>query len=181
MSERRGDWMQLHSGKAFWPLDPRPEEVEIDDIAWSLAHQCRYAGHCEDMYTVAQHSVLVSHACEPADALWGLLHDATEAYLVDVPRPVKKHLGGYLEIEAALARVIAARFDLPEEMPASVRHADEVLLATEKRDLMKTAPRPWAPMPPPLAWPIDPWRPMVAYTWFLRRFHELMPAREASR
>ena len=59
MSERGGDWMQTYSGFQFWPLDPRPEEIHVIDIAHSLANQCRYAGHCREFYSVAQHSVLL--------------------------------------------------------------------------------------------------------------------------
>src|ERR1039457_118422 len=78
------------SGLRFWPLDPNPEKILIDDIAHALAHQCRFGGHASRFYSVAEHSVHVSRLCPPEDALWGLLHDASEAYLVDLPRPLKQ-------------------------------------------------------------------------------------------
>ena len=84
--KRKGDWMQTHSGIQFWPLDPRPEDILIEDIAHALSNQCRFAGHCCFHYSVAQHSVLVSENVPAQDAMWGLLHDAGEAYLVDLPR-----------------------------------------------------------------------------------------------
>ena len=154
--KRVGDWMQTHTGRAFWPLDPRSEEVDIEDIAHALAQQNRYAGHTPFPFSVAQHSVLVSWRCEDLarglradqikiEARWGLLHDASEAYLVDVPRPVKRHLKGYMEIEAEVMNAIEYRFDLhldPKRVPLYLR-ADEELLATEAAILFPDRPRSW--------------------------------------
>ena len=81
MSERRGDWIQTYLGIQFWPLDPRPEEVMLFDIAHSLSNMCRFTGHCREFYSVAQHSVIVSQNVPREDAAWGLLHDASEAYM----------------------------------------------------------------------------------------------------
>lgn len=202
MSARRGDWMQTASGVAFWPLDPRAEEVRIEDIAHSLSMQCRFAGHCRSFYSVAEHSVRVSEHVEHLlaarllgaaqevprthpdvlrGALWGLLHDASEAYLVDVPRPVKPHLGGYREAEERVMAAVCARFGLPLAPPPEVKEADNVLLATEARDLMGPPPQPWAPMPEPLPGVIKPWAPAEARDLFLRRFRRLTAALEAAR
>src|SRR3990167_1330499 len=136
-NDRRGEWTQTFSGVQFWPLDPRPEEIRIEDIAHSLARQCRFAGHVKvDHYSVADHSVRVSYACDPADALWGCAHDFSEAYLVDVPRPLKRcpEFAFYREAERRMMLAICERFDLSPEEPESVRRADAVLLMTEKRD-----------------------------------------------
>ena len=174
--------MQTASGRQFWPLDPRPEEIVIEDIAHALALQCRFAGHCREPYSVAQHSVLVSRACDPRDALWGLLHDASEAYLQDMIRPLKRSPGfadRYLEAEVRLQAVICDRFGLPCEEPASVHRADVAVLLAEARDLLA---------PPPATWkeaqrgsdnvraieePIIPWRWEAARHLFLVRFAEL--------
>lgn len=137
-TSRRGPWMQTFRGRQFWPLDPRTEDVYIDDIAASLSKQCRFAGHSLEFYSVAEHSVRVSLACDPLDALWGLLHDASEAYLVDVPRPIKPYLKEYRSIETNVMNAICKRFGLSETMPESVKQADTALLATEARDLMVT-------------------------------------------
>jgi len=176
--ERNGDWMQTFTGRQFWPVDPRPEEVSIVDIAHALAHQCRYAGHCKSFYSVAQHSVIVSRTCDPRDALWGLLHDAAEAYLVDLPRPVKRFsdLGAhYRDLEARLVRVICERFGLSVVEPPSVKHADDVALVTEMRDLMAPPPVVWreARNTEPLGMTIYPHSPEVAKREFLDRFEEL--------
>lgn len=178
---RVGEWGCTVSGRRYWPEDPRPGDFDIGDIAHSLAHQCRFGGHTSVFYSVAQHSVLVSQYCDPADALWGLLHDATEAYLVDVPRPVKRSRGmeRYSEIEAAFMAAIAEQFGLPPEMPASVKRADEALLAAEARDLMPphSVRDWWLPVqPPPLLRGIYPRDPENARGEFLRRFDHLAPA-----
>lgn len=174
MSERRGSWMQVYSGRPFWPLDPRPEEVHVEDVAHALAYQCRFAGHVISApYSVAEHSVRCSWIVPPEHALQALLHDATEAYLVDVPRPLKPYLTNYAEIEARLWTVIAERFGVPVELAAEVKLADEVMLATEKRDLMAPSELPWGPLPEPLAGRIVPWDVEVARGQFLARFAEL--------
>ena len=78
-SERIGDWIQTYTGRQFWPLDPRVDEIHIEDIAHSLSMRCCYGGHLTDFYSVAEHSVLVSLHVPQEFALWGLLHDAAEA------------------------------------------------------------------------------------------------------
>ena len=143
--ERTGDFMQTATGRKFWPMSPEPDEVFIEDIAHSLSLQCRYAGHCLRFYSVAEHSVLIArhlaakHA--PEVALWGLLHDASEAYLVDVPRPVKPYLTGYKVAEAAVMEVVCQRFGLaPFDMPPEVHDADERIIADE---LVNLVPMDW--------------------------------------
>lgn len=165
--------MQTATGRAFWPLDPRADEIDIEDIAHSLSNMCRYAGHCSEFYSVAQHSVLVSWLAPIKDALWGLLHDASEAYLVDVPRPVKPHLPGYREIEDRVMREVCAKFGLPEQMPASIKRLDRAILADEARDLMKSPPIDWGLTEPPLGIPIAPWTPSHARIAFLSQFKML--------
>ena len=170
---RKGDWMQTATGRQFWPLDPRPEEICIGDIAHSLAHQCRFAGHCRQFYSVAQHSVLVSQAVPAEYALWGLLHDASEAYLVDVPRPVKPYLAGYRDAEDTVMRVVCLAFGLPEEMPTEVKNADDAILADEAAQLMAPPPVSWNFRHPPLGLLIRPLLPVAARVQFLARFAEL--------
>lgn len=170
---RRGDWMQTATGRQFWPMDPRPSEVCIEDVAHALAHQCRYAGHCRRFYSVAQHSVLVSEAVPPEHALWGLLHDASEAYLVDVPRPVKPYLSGYKAAERRVMEAVCVHFGLPREMPATVKVADERILADEAAQLMTPPPASWNLPHPPLGVWISPIDPADAKALFLARFGEL--------
>lgn len=177
-NNRIGDWMQIASGKNFWPLDPRPDEIEIEDIAAALSKLCRFNGHTNQFYSVAQHSVLVSRACNPSDALWGLLHDASEAYLGDVIRPLKRQacFSEYLTAEKQMMVVICKRFNLKLTQPDSVSHADEIVLATEARDLMgNDSMERWSSIRnvSPLSATVRGLLPTEAYFQFLGRFQEL--------
>lgn len=177
MRERAGGWCQTFTGFAFWPCDPVPDELSIEDIAHSLALQCRFAGHCRTHYSVAEHCVRVSWITPKP--LAGLLHDAQEAYLVDVPRPIKPYLEGYGELEGALMRTIEAWAGLGEGACSSpdVKRADAVLLTTEARDLMAPPPMPWEARAEPLASRIRPWGWRQAEVRFLARYHEVMGQR----
>jgi hypothetical protein len=170
---RRGNWLQTWSGRQFWPLDPRPEEIHIGDIAHALSNACRYGGHCNRFYSVAEHSVLVSQVVPPEHALIALLHDATEAYCVDVPRPLKPALSGYKAIEHGIWLAVAARFGLPGGMPNEVKAADNAVLLAEQAQIMKAPPAPWCTQGEPAAVTILCLPPMEARALFLRRFHEL--------
>ena len=126
------------SGLRFWPLNPNPEKILIEDVAHSLAHQCRFGGHSSKFYSVAEHCVHVSQLCLPEHALWGLLHDASEAYLVDLPRPLKllPEFAPYREAECRLQRAVAVRFGLPPDQPASVTEADDTMLWIKAHSLL---------------------------------------------
>lgn len=176
---RVGDFMQVFSGHKYWPMDPRPHEVHIEDIAHSLAMQARYAGHCIKFYSVAEHSVLIArhlaakHA--PEVALAGLLHDAPEAYCVDIPRPLKPYLTNYRAIEQDNWLAIAARFGLPKELPREVHDADNSIIADE---LVNLREMPWhAKHDRPLGVRLRYWSPEEAELEFLATFDALMAGR----
>ena len=165
-------WLQTYSGGCFDPIEPDPATIVLEDIAHALSNQCRFSGHCSTFYSVAQHSLLCSCAVDASVAAWGLLHDASEAYLVDLPRPLKRYtqLGVHYEnIEGAVMGAICRRFGLHVVMPEAVRDADRRLLATEQRDLMAPPPRPWEPMPAPFSAKILPVGPEAAKALFLSR------------
>lgn len=168
-------WIQTYTGRRFSPTNPITEAIVIEDIAHPLSMQCRFSGHVKQFYSVAQHSVLVSYICDKADALWGLLHDGSEAYLVDIPRPIKRSgkFDNYLEFEDIMQGAICNRFNLPKDMPASVKVADDLLLATEARDLMSPLHPEWTNMVEPLPFKIVPLPPAEAKALFLARFAEL--------
>lgn len=175
-NQRVGDWIQTFTGKIFYPLDPRVEEIDIRDIAHSLSLQCRFAGHIREFYSVAEHSVRVARECPPEDQLWALLHDASEAYLVDLPRPIKRfcEMGRlYREAEDRLMHCICERFSLPLEQPPSVKRLDTVLLVTEKRDLMSAEPKPWEDTEVALMEAIVPWTASFAEQVFQAWFADL--------
>lgn len=170
-----GDWIQTSSGKMFYPLAPRVEDVDLADIAHALSQLCRFGGHSREFISVAQHSVNVSRHC-PEFPREALLHDATEAYLVDVPRPIKYHLGGYKEAEHKLAIIIGERFGLVlNPLPERVHEEDERALATEKACFHFPAPARWVHMSRKRRWPEDivSWTPQRAESEFLKRAKEL--------
>lgn len=178
-------WIWTASGRKAWPMELRPTDIDIDDVAHALAHLCRYAGHCRFFYSVAQHSVLVSELVEAWTtnqrlALAGLLHDATEAFLIDLPRPVKHHraLAGYREAERRAEQAIAERFGLSPALFAhgAIKGADEVMLATERRDLFAKASADWRTDKQPTDARIDAMGPDEARASFLHRFHVLTRA-----
>lgn len=173
--ERKGDWIITFTGRRFYPLDPRVEDVNINDVAHALSNQCRFAGHCMQFYSVAQHSVLVSMMCPDKDALWGLLHDASEAYLVDVPSPLKRmpEFKAYRDAEAKVMATICAAFGLDAHEPPSVKLVDKRMLATEARDLTFTKGHGWASQLEPYDLHIQPWTPEHSRIRFLGRLHEL--------
>lgn len=199
---RKGDWMQTFSGRQYWPLDPRPDEVDMVDIGHHLGMLCRYCGACRRFYSVAEHSVGVLYVV--TRALQGdhgrnltfddvrrirrhaLLHDAPEAYCHDLIRPIKRCVEGYAEVEAANHDAIALRFGLGlVGILAStvIKAADNAMLLAEQAALMAPAPVKWAPIDVPQtmlddahAWLRERgggWTPDYAKAQFLREWERL--------
>lgn len=163
------NWQQTYSGKRIDILDAKPDQVCIEDIAHALSLQCRFGGHCPVHYSVAQHSVLVASQVSQKNKLTGLLHDAPEAYLIDLPRPVKRMMPEYRSIEDRLYSVLAAKFGLADPIPQEVKDADTGILAAEAVQLMKTPPSEWG-LPEPLPVVIDPWDAETAKRIFLQAY-----------
>jgi hypothetical protein len=139
-------WCQTYTGVLFYPLEPDAEDICIEDIAHHLAIINRFGGASRVPISVADHSVLVAGEMPAHLALWGLLHDASEAYLIDLPRPVKysPELVGYRKVEAMLQAMIYAKFGLTGPEPAELKLVDDQMLMTEQRDLMGPQTEPWA-------------------------------------
>lgn len=169
----RGPYIVTHSGKKFFPLDIRARDIDIEDIAHALSLQCRFGGHTKFHYSVAQHSVYVSNILTGSLALRGLLHDASEAYLVDVPRPIKKigDFSAYRRVESETQKVIYKKYGFTGEDPQELHNADNLLLATEARDLMGDPT--WCHDMPKLDWNIIQWEPEYAKKMFLDKFKKL--------
>lgn len=136
---RKGDFIITKYGHAVWPLDPNPEEIDIKDIAYALAFQNRYAGHA-GLYSVAQHSLAISRLTRPENALWGLLHDAEEAYLPDIPSPVKRFISEYKTAGKKLHAVICQKFGMAVEEPAEILELDQRIVVNEMTELMPEFP-----------------------------------------
>lgn len=181
MTERQGEYIQAHSGQHVYPLYPAVGDFNIKDIAHALSNLCRFNGHCSEFYSVAQHSVMVSMYLPDELQMWGLLHDAAEAYIGDLPRPLKRHgrLGdAFVDAENVLLACIAEAFKLSWPMPEAVHQADLWMLCAEGRDLMGNPE--WvqeyrARVHPPLepVPTIDAWPPAQAEVTFLLQYYAL--------
>lgn len=164
-----------YSGELFMPLRPEVDRIHIEDIAHALANSCRFTGHVRKFYSVAQHSYLVSTIVSTELALTGLLHDASEAYLSDIARPIKhqSEFGDvYMKCENRLEKAIAEKFGLVFPWSAEIKWADRVLLVSEQRDLMPDLLR--ADGTDYLDHTIEPWSPEDAEVRFLERYAQLV-------
>lgn len=179
ISDERGPTIVTATGIEFHLLDPTIDEICIEDVAHSLGNICRFAGHTRKFYSVAQHSLIVSEIVSGDHALWGLLHDAAEAYMGDITRPLKRALdalaGGLLtEVEDNLMAAVIKRFNLSIPVPReAIKVADNIALATEKRDLMPVSSATWADLPNPLPSKIVPLNSYEARMKFLWRYEYL--------
>lgn len=191
------EWIQTYSGGSFDYTAPRPDDVKLIDIAEALSKQCRFAGHTTRFYSVAEHSFKMSCMFDDQHlAQLALLHDAAEAYVVDLPRPLKQYLRRlerwaapvklllrmfgvvtYDDVERSAAQAIGDRFLLDlVNLPPEIKHADRVLLATEKRDVMAPGDRDaeWiGGLPEPLKDKCDCFAPGDAARLFMERAKEL--------
>jgi uncharacterized protein len=179
-----GPYIQTVSGRRVNPFEADPADIDPEDIARALSNLCRFGGHSRAFYSVAQHSVIVSDqlaqtGADPGEVMAALLHDAAEAYLGDLPHPIKhrSELGRrFKAAEKHLEAVIARRFDLPES--DRIKPIDRALLATERRTFSRVA-WDWPELDgvEPLPLEIEPWDPPRDAREFLERFEALSAAR----
>lgn len=131
------DCIRTFSGKYVNVFEPTEEMIDINDIAHALANQCRFGGHLQSFFSVAQHSLNCFYFIREQELkLTALMHDASEAYLLDIPRPIKNRLANYKEIEDGLMRLIAKKFGFIYPMPQKVKDIDEKMLQVEWDYLM---------------------------------------------
>lgn len=171
-----------YSGRHYDFLDPRPDDINVIDVAHGLANAGRFAGHTKSFYPIAQHCVIGSYIVPKAFAFEFLMHDAHEAYTTDIPAPLKALLPDYQAIEDRSAGALRATFGLPLTTSPEVKHADIVMLATERRDLMPSDSTPWPILQgvEPLPKKIYTWSPARAKAAFLQRYIELGGMRRAA-
>jgi 5'-deoxynucleotidase YfbR-like HD superfamily hydrolase len=167
--------ISTYSGRYVDLADPQPESFVIEDIARGLSNTCRFGGQCNEFYSVAQHSVLVSHLVPKEHQLAALLHDSSEAYCPDLQTPLKKMLPEFKEIEKKVEAAIFRKFGIPFPLHASVKVADLKALATERRDVTQWGKDFWPLLGDiePLPIRIDPLSAKQAYSAFMDRFYEL--------
>jgi hypothetical protein len=119
------------SNTLFYPLEPEEAEVKLEDIAHALSQMCRANGHFKTFYSVAQHSMNCAKEAKARGLsqrvqLACLLHDASEAYISDITRPVKCYLHEYRKIEHRLQQVIFSRFGVGNQTEDEKRHVDDI-------------------------------------------------------
>ena len=162
-------------GNRFYPQDPRVEDIDIEDIAHGLAYTCRFNGQTTAFYSVAQHSLMVADLVPNELKLDALMHDAAEAYLGDVVKPLKALLPEYRVIEEQVSNIIAEAFKLGDCCHPTIKRADLIALATEKRDLMPYSVEPWVYLAGIEEIPmlLEPMSPKDAKLAFMKRYTEL--------
>lgn len=173
------------SGETIDVSTPDPAVVDIRVIAHALSRICRWGGHTRKtpahpfaIFSVAQHSLIVADTgtlgCPPELALIGLLHDAAEAYVGDIKRPLRPRFPEFKQLEHAWALAIGMRFGLGDQLanlPPVIKERDARALATERRDMM--APGKWKPEGEPFPYRVDYVAPEYAEEAFLHRFEQL--------
>lgn len=129
-------YIETYTGRKFNASQPNVFDIHIKDIAHALSMTCRFAGMSNAFYSVAEHSVLVADRLPDKYKLWGLLHDASEAYIGDMPSPFKKFFADYKEIESNILKMIVSKYGLDSEEPEAVKVVDKRMLHTEARTLI---------------------------------------------
>ena len=170
----------LASGRVVDVLRPRVDEIHFDDIACGLSKVQRFGGQTNvEFYSVAEHSVLVSRLCNPRNALLGLMHDASEAFIGDVVTPLKRQISFYYEVEARWMLAIGCALGVDDalvHLPIDVKIADTRALQTERRDLYTPSRRDDSGIAP-ASWKVKGLRPSAAEKLFRKRFAELTGCR----
>lgn len=173
---RAVDFIETYTGRAFWPLKPTVDALSIIDIAHALSNQCRYSGHVKFFYSVAQHCCLLAewlsdNGGSALDCLQILMHDAPEAYLVDIPRPVKQFMPQYRVWDHAINHVVREWMgwsDLP--MLAIQDELDSRIIVDERAALMSNSGLDWGHTMKPVGVNIAPWTPAEAEKTFLMQY-----------
>lgn len=138
---RLGDYIETYTGKTFYPLDPRPEEIDIVDIAHHLSQICRFNGASKFFFSVAQHSINVykyvkAQGGSIEQQFDALMHDASEAYLCDLPKPIKRFMSDYKVYEDIVQEVIYQKYGLNSNYFETTKKADTDMLSYEAKILM---------------------------------------------
>lgn len=138
------DYIETYTGRDVYLPDADPDSISIIDIAHALSMVPRFAGHIDKFYSVAEHSINVAWIVPEEHRLQGLLHDATEAYLCDIPTPYKRMIPEYKALEDNLWATIAEKFGVPFELSPEVKYADRVMLLTERDNLKENTKKNWS-------------------------------------
>lgn len=175
-------WMELHSGTQFRFKAPTVDMIHFEDIAASIGKMCRYAGHVHTFYSVAEHCCLLMRyardnmpSVTQRELLTLLMHDATEAYMTDIPRPIKHTLPQFKAFEHVIEAVIAERFNLITPHPTFVKMLDTRILRDERAQAMNPSENDWGTDKlEPLGVKLCLWTPAEAIDNFTGDFQELI-------
>lgn len=164
--------MEVFSGAKVDPFNCTEEDIKIEDIAHALSNICRYGGHCSQFYSVAEHSCRVASIVPYDIGLAGLLHDAAEAYLGDIVRPLKHQFPDIVKAQGRLLYLIYSKYSIKIDAQTAklIVDADNVIGSTEARDLMASGGKEWGNLLPPLPDKIEPWASWIAEDTFLKHF-----------
>lgn len=177
-----GPSIMLHSGAWFDFASPHTSPFTAEDIGHGLAHICRYSGQCTKFYSVAEHSLLVSDVAKGFE-YEALLHDAAEAFIGDITRPLKQMLPDFKRIEAVVQDAVLERFGLSHPLPQQVKEADLRVLAAEQRQIMPAGTDGWRAElniePAPIV--VRHLAPEVAKRMWLDKFEALSRSRNVKR
>lgn len=185
MNKNSDSWIATYSGKEFDVYSPDLNDICIEDIAHALAYTGRYGGHTNYFYSVAQHCVLMTNHIQQQSwydkvghkwlAQWALLHDAAEAYVGDLPRPIKRAFpdNAFKNMENVVMSAIQEKFRLSGEEPALIKELDHNIVADEAMQLFQKMPS-WVTWFTKVGIIIDEaWSPDKAEMRFLAKYREL--------
>ena len=138
--DQRGAFITTYSGVKFFVEDANIQDVPIEDIAHALSMNCRFNGHLSQFYSVAQHSVIVSYLVPDRMRLTALMHDVSEAFVPDMPRPFKKFITGFEEYEDKIQRAVSEHYGTQYPLPDEVNHVDKNIVRDEATHLYSSPP-----------------------------------------
>lgn len=182
-------WIRTYSGLRFNYDDIHGSEIRIEDIAHALSNMCRFGGHSKEFYSVAQHSVHVMHHVPDWAKYPALLHDSGEAYTGDIVTPLKGWVAeniyegmalsstGVTQLEKRICTHVLTSLhpDLMcfEDWEKPVKEADERMLLTEARDLLRGGANGFGSELKPYPMQVIPWPPKVAKVRFLDAYFQV--------
>lgn len=169
---RAATFIETYTGRAFWPLNPSVLHLSVIDIAHALSNQGRYSGHTRFFYSVAHHCCLLAIHVEkrggtPLECLETLMHDSPEAYLVDIPRPVKQYMPQYREWDHAIDAQIRIWMNWTDPRPSFLDDLDSRIIVDERAALMSNSGNDWGKRLDAIGVDIQPWTPQEAEKAFL--------------
>lgn len=177
----RGYWKETYTGAKFFLMDPRADEIVFEDVAHSLAYQCRYTGHCLEWYSVAEHCCLLSDYVRnklklgPHAQYFMLMHDSSEAYTGDISRPMKYGIPGLKASIAHIERIVLEAFEVPYPEPRWLKELDARMIVDERAQNMVDSGNDWNHDKfEALGIKLKFWEPVKAKAEFIKRYRRLL-------